>query len=303
MKNSSALTQGVLLGLLLLLAVPANLLAQSADDVTISMHKLADNLFMLAGAGGNVSALIGDDGTMLVDCGVTVANKKLSEAIESIGGDPKARFLLNTHYHHDHTGGNELIKQSGAITVAHDNVRKILAAGQTISFFEYENPPLPESWLPQITFETAISFHLNGEDIDFFHLGPAHTGGDAVVYFTSANVIQVGDIFFHTVYPFIDVENGASIDGLIAAMDSILARINEDTRIVPGHGPQASYKEFKAYREMIATIADRVRLLANEGKSYEEIVAAKPTAEYDAANQGAFTAENLIQFIYDDLTR
>jgi len=294
---------GAVIAVLFVFMASTNLAAQTADDVTISMHKLTDNLYMLSGAGGNVSALFGDDGTLLVDCGVTIANKKLSEAIESIGGEPDARYLLNTHYHYDHTGGNELLKKSGAINVAHNNVRKLLAAGQTISFLERTNAPLPETWLPQITFEKEISFHLNGEDVDFIHFGPAHTGGDAVVHFKNANVTQVGDIFFHTVYPFIDVENGASVEGLIATMDSILARINGDTRIIPGHGPLASYNEFKAYREMIATIADRVRLLANEGKSYEEIVAAKPTAEYDAANQGAFTSENLIQFIYEDLTR
>lgn len=303
MRKFPASTRGAIMGLVFALMSSTNPAAQTADDVTISMHKLTDNLYMLSGAGGNVSTLIGDDGTLLVDCGVTVANKKLSEAIESIGGNPAAKYLLNTHYHFDHTGGNELLKKSGAINVAHHNVRELLAAGQTISFLERTNPPLPESWLPQITFEKEISLHLNGEDVDFVHFGPAHTGGDGVVHFRNANVIQVGDIFFHTVYPFIDVENGASVDGLIAAIDSILARTDEDTRIIPGHGPLATYAEFKAYRDMLVTIADRVRQLAKEGKSYDEIVAAKPTAEYDTANQGAFTAENLIQFIYDYVSK
>ncbi|UCG62307.1 MAG: MBL fold metallo-hydrolase [Candidatus Zixiibacteriota bacterium] len=286
--------------LVLSVLLPTSLLAQT-DEITISAQQLAGNVYMLSGRGGNIGVLIGEDGTLQVDHPNAELYPKTAEKIKELGGGP-ARILVNTHYHLDHTGGNELISQSGAVTIAHENVRKRQMSGNSIAYFQIQHPPLSGQWLPDIAFEIGLTLHFNGEEIEVYHVGPAHTDGDAVVYFKNANVVHVGDIFFNEIYPFIDLENGGNFEGLIKAIDDILAKINENTHVIPGHGPVTDYAGFKAYRDMLATIMNRVQGMVDDGRSLEEIIAAKPTVEFDEGNQGFIPADDLVKFVYDDLT-
>lgn len=285
----------------LLFIMPAILGAQDEGEVVITSQKLAENIYMMSGQGGNMGVLIGGDGTFLIDHQLEAYNPKIREVINSIGGG-QVKFLMNTHYHRDHTSGNELMRQSGSVIVAHQNVRKTLSSGWSISYFEINHPPLSEDWLPQLTFTDSLSFYLNGEEIEIFHVGPAHTDGDAVVHFKKANVVHVGDVFFNDLYPFIDLENGGTFDGLINAIDKIIVRINEDTKIIPGHGPASNFAEFMAYRDMLAAIVERVKKMIDDGKKLEDIIAARPSAEYDEANAGFIPADDLVKFVYEDLS-
>lgn len=290
------------LAALSLLLIMSGLSFAQGQAPAISSQPLTDNIHVLIGRGGNVGVLTGDDGTFLVDGKDSSVFDDMRQAIHAVGGGP-VRYLFNTHFHGDHSGANRQFKQSGAVIIAHENVRTRLMSDITMSYFNRERPALGEEWLPEITFQSDLMMHLNGEELEVFFVGPAHTDGDAVVYFRKANVIHVGDIFFNKIYPFMDLDNGASFDGLISAIDMILARINEDTRIIPGHGPVSDYAGFKAYGEMLTVIMGRVRSMLDEGKSLEAIVAARPSSEFDETNQGFIPADDLVKFIYEDLKR
>ncbi|UCE24823.1 MAG: MBL fold metallo-hydrolase [Candidatus Zixiibacteriota bacterium] len=301
MINRSNVFRPLCFCLTLLVSLAASVSAQNATEVVISVEQIAENIYMLSGRGGNTAVLVGGDGSFVIDHPNADVYEQIIARIDSLGGSP-VRYLLNTHYHRDHTGGNELIKKAGALIIAHENVRNRQVAGNSIAYFEIQHPPLDEPWLPAITFDNSITFHFNGEPIEIFHPGQAHTDGDAVAYLKNANVVHVGDIFFNTVYPFMDLENGGNFDGLIAAIDKILGRINETTTVIPGHGPVTDYTGFKAYRDMLATIVERVKTQLASGKSLQEIIAARPTSEFDRANEGFIPADDLVKFVYEDLT-
>ena len=301
MINRSNVFRPLCFCLTLLVSLAAAISAQNTAEVVINVEKIAENIYMLSGRGGNTAVLVGDHGSFVIDHPNADVYEQIMSRIDSLGGGP-VKYLLNTHYHRDHTGGNELMKNAGAVIIAHENVRNRQLSGNTVSYFEIQHPPLGEPWLPTITFDDAMIFHFDGEQIEIFHVGPAHTDGDAVAYLKTANVVHVGDIFFHTVYPFMDLENGGNFDGLIAAIDEILERINETTTVIPGHGPVTDYAGFKAYRDMLSTIVGRVKKQVESGKSLDEIIAAKPTAEFDQANEGFIPADDLVKFVYEDLT-
>jgi glyoxylase-like metal-dependent hydrolase (beta-lactamase superfamily II) len=214
------------------------------------------------------------------------------------------RFIFNTHWHGDHTGGNAVFGGDGAVIVAHDNVRKRLSTKQFNKLFNHETPPSPDVALPVITFAESMSFHVNGDDIEVSHVDPAHTDGDSIVFFKKANVLHMGDTFFANGYPFIDLSSGGSVEGYIKAADRGLALASATTKIVPGHGPVADAKKLKVFRDMIVTIRDRIKKLAASGKSLAQVQAAKPTAEFDAAWGSAFIKpEMLVETIYTEVAK
>ena len=230
---------------------------------------------------------VGQDGTFLIDDQYAPLTDRILEAISAVTDKP-VRFLVNTHWHYDHTGGNENIGKGGTIIVAHDNVRKRLAKGQFMKAFNANIPPAPPKALPVITFDDSVTFHWNNETLQVVHSQPAHTDGDAVIYFERANVAHVGDLFFNGFYPFIDAGSGGSLEGLIEGVDEVLGRIDDNTKVIPGHGPLGSKADLKAYRDMLATVHGRMTELIKEGKNIDEIVAAKPTADYDEKWGGGF---------------
>jgi len=260
---------------------------QDFSKVQIKTIPVAEGVYMLAGRGGNIGLFVGQDGAFLIDDQYAPLTDKILEAYSAVTDKP-VRFLVNTHWHGDHTGGNENIGKGGTIIVAHDNVRKRLAKGQFMKVFNANIPPAPPKALPVITFADGVTFHWNNETLEVVHSKSAHTDGDAVVYFKSANVVHVGDLFFNGIYPFIDAGSGGSLEGVIAGVDDVLGRIDDNTKVIPGHGPLGNKVDLKAYRDMLATVHGRMTALIKEGKNIDEIVAAKPTADYDAKWGGGF---------------
>ena len=242
---------------------------------------------MLQGAGGTIAVLVGPDGVLLVDDEFAPLVPKILAAVKQLSPKP-VRFVVNTHWHGDHTGGNAALGTEGAVIVAQDNVLKRLSTEQFNGFTKKTIPPSPAIALPVVTFADSLSFHFDGEQVDVFHVVPAHTDGDSVLWFRKANVVHMGDNFFHGMYPFIDTGSGGSVDGVVTAVDSVLARIDDGTKVIPGHGPLGTKADLKAFRDMVATLRDRVKKAIAEGKTLDQVVASKPTADLDAAWGGGF---------------
>jgi len=211
---------------------------------------------------------------------------------------------LNTHWHFDHTGGNENFGKVGAVIVAHENVRKRMSSEQLIEFLGMPTRPSPEQALPIVTFTTEVTFHLNGDEVHVFHVARAHTDGDAIVHFKESNVIHLGDVFFNKLYPFIDTSSGGTIDGMIAAADTVLALANDDTRLIPGHGPLATKGDLRNYRDMLSTIAGRVKTQIKDGKTLGDIIASKPTVEFDEAwGKGFIRPNKFVEMLWRNLPK
>jgi len=290
------------LPLAVILAVPAA--AQQEPDwaaVQVKAEKVADGIYMLTGRGGNLGLSVGTDGAFLIDDQYAPLSDKILAAVKAITPDP-VRFVVNTHWHGDHTGGNENMGKAGALLVAHENVRKRMSTEQFSAIWQSTTPASPEGALPVVTFAEGVTFHWNGEEIRVYHVPPAHTDGDAVVHFVKADVVHMGDCFFNGTYPFIDTSSGGRVDGVIGAADRVLAGISDKTRIIPGHGPLATRADLQAYRDVVKTIRDRIAKLKAAGKSVDDVLAAKPTAEYDEKwGQGFINAERLTRLVYESL--
>jgi len=268
---------------------------QDLDKVQIISVKVTDNIFMLQGAGGNIGLSFGSDGIFIIDDQFAQLHEKIIAMIDKLTGGTVSEsantFLLNTHFHGDHTGGNELLGKSSAVIVAHQNVRKRLSVELVVPFFNSTSPPVPEIGLPVITFEQDITLHLNGDDVRIIHVGPAHTDGDAIVHFTKSDVIHTGDILFTNSYPFIDLDNGGSVGGFINAVEKILELAGDNTQIIPGHGSLTDKAGVLGYHKMLSTILTRVSEMVASGKTLEEIVASKPTSEFDEQYNGFISNE------------
>jgi glyoxylase-like metal-dependent hydrolase (beta-lactamase superfamily II) len=264
--------------------------AQNFDEVEITSTKVADGIWMLEGAGGNMGVFIGEDGTFLIDDQFAPLTDKILSAIRELGGDTP-RFVFNTHYHGDHTGGNENLGQAGALVVAHDNVRLQMQHEHSSKVFDRTTPPSPEGALPVVTFSETTTFHLNGEEVHVFHVRDAHTDGDSLVWFRNANVLHTGDIIFNGIYPYID-EGTGTIAGLVDACGDILAIVDEDTKIIPGHGPIADRDDVIAFRNFLQGVHDVLAPMVRRGMTLEEIKAANPLAPWEATwGQGFLDTE------------
>jgi cyclase len=258
--------------------------AVAQDDfatVEIGTEKVADGIYMLTGRGGNIGLFVGKDGAFLIDDQYAPLSEKILAAVKAVTPDP-VHFVVNTHWHGDHTGGNENMGKAGALLVAHENVRRRMSTEQFNETFKRKTPPSPEDALPVVTFAEGLTFHWNGDEVRVFHVPPAHTDGDAVVQFVGANVVHMGDVFFNGSYPYIDTSSGGRIDGVMEAVDRVLKGTDDQTRFIPGHGPLGSRADLVAYREMLGAVRDRIAGLKAAGKTRDEVVAAKPTAEWDA---------------------
>ena len=281
--------------------VPAAAQPQDFSAVEVKAEKVADGIYMLTGAGGNIGLSVGKSGTYVIDDQYAPLTDKILAAIRAITPDP-VRFVVNTHWHGDHTGGNENLGKAGALLVAHENVRRRMSGEQFNATFNRSTPPSPEAALPVVTFTDAVTFHWNGDEIRVHHVPPAHTDGDSIVHFVKADVVHMGDLFFNGGYPYIDTSSGGKVDGVIAAAEHALANVDETTRIIPGHGPVATKADLQAYRDVVKTLRDRIAKLKAAGKSRDEAIAAKPTADHDAKwGTGFMKGDAFTGLVYDSL--
>ena len=280
---------GALFGVILTLSGMA--VAQDFDDVVITIHPVAGSVSYIEGRGGNIGLFVGDDGVFLIDDQYAPLTNKIVAAISGISDAP-IRFLVNTHMHPDHTGGNENFGDMGTTIFGHDNVRSQMEiAGYT------EEPPL-------VTFNDELSFHINGETVHVFKVPDAHTNGDVFIRFHGSNVVHTGDVYRTTTYPYIDVNNGGSFNGTIDALNLLLAVSDDNTKIIPGHGGVSNVAEVTAFRDMLVVIRDRVAAAIRDGMSLEEIQGAGLTAEYDErwASEGRIGgADTMLSAVYADL--
>jgi glyoxylase-like metal-dependent hydrolase (beta-lactamase superfamily II) len=276
------------------MSVPA--WAQNWDEVEIEAIHVAGKVWALKGAGGNIGASVGEDGVLLVDDQYAPLTEKIDAKLQEIGGG-ELRFVLNTHYHGDHTGGNVYFGEQAPI-IAHENVRVRLSTPQTLRGNETE--PLPKVGLPVITYEDGLSIHLNGEEVRVFHLPNAHTDGDSVVWFTESNVVHMGDLLFYDHFPFVDLEHGGSVDGLLKGLDRVLERVPEDAKVIAGHfGPAVTLSEVREFRDMVADTTEIVRERMEQGASLEEIKEAGLPEEYADWSWRFISTETWIETIHD----
>lgn len=275
---------------------------KSAATANITVQALRGGVSALIGSGGNIAVFPGSDGKFIVDSGYVGSRDKISDALTSISHDPVAH-LVNTHWHFDHTDGNEWMHTAGATITAHENTRKHLSATTRVEDWDFTFPPSPAGAIPSDVFNGEKMFRLNGETIALKHYGPSHTDGDISVYFSEADVLHTGDTWWNGHFPFIDYSTGGNINGMIKAAEANLAMATDRTIVVPGHGPVAGKKELTEYRDLLLLIRDRVAALKKAGKSLDEIVAAKVTAAYDAKWGGSFiNGDFFTRLVYKGLT-
>jgi glyoxylase-like metal-dependent hydrolase (beta-lactamase superfamily II) len=267
---------------------------KTAAASTVTVQKLRGNVSVLMGAGGNIAVLPGRDGKLLIDAGFAGAHPKIAEALASISSDP-IKHLINTHWHFDHTDGNEWLHSAGAAILAHANTRKHLSTATRVEGWNFTFAPSPAGAIPAEVFEDEQTVQLNETTIGLKHYAPAHTDGDISVHFTDADIFHVGDTFWNGYYPFIDYSTGGSIDGTIRATEANLAQVTDKMIVIPGHGPVGDKSQLTFYRDLLVSVREKVATLKKQGRSLDEIVAAKPTAAADAKWGGGFMSPK--QFI------
>ncbi len=271
------------------------------SNVEIKTTKVADGIYMLVGAGGNIGLSIGDDGSFVIDDQFAPLSEKIMAAIKA-QTDAPVEFVLNTHFHGDHTGGNEAFGKAGSHIVAHDNVRKRLIEGRERADGS-RTPPAPADALPVVTFSQTISFYWNGQDIHVWHPDTAHTDGDSIVFFKTANVVHMGDVFFNGGYPFIDLNSGGGVSGYIAAHENVLSEIDDETKIIPGHGPLATKADLAKTVAMLKDAKALVMAQIEKGLDEDAVVAANPLKKYNKKwGQGFINGERMTRTLYRDLT-
>ncbi|MEE9433577.1 MAG: MBL fold metallo-hydrolase [Sphingorhabdus sp.] len=298
-KTKSALALSVA-GLSLATAVQA--CAQDDDrfaKVEIKPQELSPGVAVLFGAGGNIGVSYGEDGTILIDDQFAPLTEKIQTAVETLGAQP-VKFLINTHWHGDHTGGNENLGNAGAVIMAHDNVRVRMAKpsqrrGQTF-------PAKPKAALPVVTYAEGLKLHLNGEEVRVIGLKPAHTDGDSIIHWTKSNIIHMGDTFFFKMsFPFVDLSSGGDVRGVVAAADKALAIADDETKIIPGHGKMASKADLQAYHDMLAEIIGKVEGAMVQDKTLDQIKAMKPADGYGVKADGFISADAFVETVYKSL--
>jgi glyoxylase-like metal-dependent hydrolase (beta-lactamase superfamily II) len=288
-----------LLQLLLVLLVSRPVLAQNYDTVQVHTTALAKGVYMLAGAGGNMGLAVGEDAVFLVDDEFAPLTPKIRAAIAALSPKP-VRFVLNTHWHFDHTGGNKDHGDAGALIVAHDNVRKRMSTDQFIDALKRAEPAAPKGALPVVTFNDSITFHINGDDVLAFHVAPAHTDGDAIVVFKGANVVHMGDVFLSAGFPFVDLSSGGSVHGFIAAAERVLPVLDANTKVIPGHGPLSDKARVKAFHDMLVVMRDRMKKEIAAKHTIEQVLASTITADYDKEWPGG--RERFLRILFQELS-
>lgn len=283
LASSMVVTAGVCL-------MPCRLAAAESQVVTIrnaaarakiTVAKLRGNVSMLEGSGGNIAVLTGTDGKLLVDAGIPATRVRITEALAGLSNDP-VKHLINTHWHFDHTDGNEWLHSIGAEITAHENTRKHLSKTTRVEDWNFTFPPAPSGALPTKIMTNDETVHLNGTTLALKYYPPAHTDSDISVEFTDTDILHVADTFWNGYYPFIDYSTGGSIDGMIRAAEANVARVSDKTIVIPGHGPVGNKSQLAGFRDMLVTIREKVAALKQQGKSRDEVIADKPTADYDA---------------------
>jgi cyclase len=251
------------------------------EGTEIRTEQVGDNLYVLFGVGGNIAVSVGDDGVLVVDDQFPRMMSRIKAAIGELGGTD-IDFAINTHWHFDHAEGNLTLGPEGTWIVAQENARAMNTGDHVVNLvsMQYEQKAYPQAALPDITYDKQMQFHFNGEQIDLMHFGPAHTTGDTAVIFRNNNAVHLGDVF-NAGYPFIDADNGGAINGIISFCEAVLAEIDADTKVVPGHGEVSDYAGLQAYIGMLTTVRDRIAAMIEDDMNLAAILAAKPTSEFD----------------------
>jgi glyoxylase-like metal-dependent hydrolase (beta-lactamase superfamily II) len=272
------------------------------NSIPIRSQELATGLHLISGPGGNIAAVVAPEGAALIDSSVPPKAAELKAVVGRLSDRP-VRFLLNTHWHFDHTGGNEVFGHSGAVIVAHHNCRKRLAAEQTIAFIDMKFPPSPKAALPVVTFGDTGTVHHGDTVIEAVHVPSAHTDTDAAYRLPRFDVVHAGDLFFNGFYPMIDYSTGGDLEGWIVGLKKLLEMTGPRTQIIPGHGPMAKKAELAAFRDMLTRVRDGIKPLVEQGKSLQEVIAAKPTRPLDAKwGNGVLTPDVFVQMVYEGMT-
>lgn len=273
----------------------------AAPPKPITVSQLTEKLHYFAGHGGNILISAGVDGVFMVDDQYATQSGPIQDALEKLSL-PAPKFLINTHWHHDHSGSNEHFENAGALIFAHENVRKRLSEEQFIAFFKSKVPAAHPAALPVVTFSDRMNLHINGDDIIVLHAPNAHTDGDAMIYFERDNVLHTGDVFFENMYPFIDTSSGGTVGGVIEAIEAVLPMLDEETRIVPGHGPITDKKGMVAYQKMLQSIQKNIAGQIIAGHSEEQVVLSKPTKAFDERYASGFLKpDNFVRLIYQNI--
>jgi glyoxylase-like metal-dependent hydrolase (beta-lactamase superfamily II) len=271
---------------------------KTAETANVTVQALRRNVSALIGSGGNIAVLPGNDGKLIIDSGYLGTRSKIAAALSSLSPVP-IKHLVNTHWHFDHTDGNEWMHSAGATITAHENTRKHLSTSTRVEDWNFTFSPSPAGAIPTDVFNADKTLHLNGATVALKYYGPAHTDGDVSVYFIEADVLHTGDTWWNGHYPFIDYSTGGNLNGMIKAAEANLAMATDKTIVVAGHGPVGGKTEMIEYRDTLTAIRDRVAALKREGKSLDEIVAAKPTASYDAKwGRGFVNGEFFTKLVY-----
>jgi len=293
--------------LLLLCASLASAQQQDFSKVQIKVTKVSGNIYMLEGAGGNIAASVGDDGIVIVDDQYAPLADKIAAALKTIGvTDKLVRFIINTHYHGDHTGGNAPFANKGATVIAQDNVRKRMATGGKAGnggSIAMEVKPAEKGALPIITFDHDVTVHLNGEDIRALHFPAGHTDGDSIIFFPKANVVHMGDDYVRYGFPFIDVTSGGSVQGMIAACEKVIPMLPPDVKVIPGHGQLSNLDEVREYTQMLKGTTAAVEAALKKGNTLDQMKKDKILAAWDKKYSGQFiTTDIFIETLYNSLT-
>jgi cyclase len=271
------------------------------EDSPLTITSLSQGLYVFSGDGGNVTAIVDDGSTLLIDSGLASRISELSDAIFRTTMRPVTR-LVNTHWHFDHTGGNTYFGSSGVTIIAQENVKKELSSAEDVPFIGLRDGHYPPQALPGLTYQGSLTLHQGSRGLTLENYGAAHTDGDTVIYISPANVVVVGDIFSNHFYPIIDLSSRGSIDGMIHSLDQILAQTDEQTKIVPGHGPVTTRANLQDYRDMLVQVRQRVKDLVAAGKTMDEVVAAVPTKDFDARwASGYVTPEVFTRMVFSSL--
>lgn len=271
---------------------------QDFSKVEIKATKVAGNVYMLEGAGGNIGVSVGTDGILIVDDEFAPLAEKIRAALKGLG-EGKLKFILNTHWHGDHTGSNAVFGPEAPI-IAQTNVRKRLAEGMNIP--DRVTKPAPKEALPIVTFDQSLSVHFNGEEIRVIHFPHGHTDGDAVIFFTTSNVVHMGDDFFNGMFPFVDLDSGGDVDGYVKNVGEVIARLSGDVKIIPGHGPLASLDDLKRYHRMLTETTGFVRQRMAAGKTLDQIKAEGLPDEFKPWGKGFINSDGWITTIYRSLS-